>query len=88
MLDTMAGQSTLPMISMRGVTIQQLSQQILGHRQDENCNLNRKALMIEKANRLGEQMTKKREDDNKTKKDGNTSIEAYLSNELGRRQPS
>ena len=32
---------------------------MLGHRQDENCNLNRKALMIEKANRLGDQMTKK-----------------------------
>ena len=34
-----------------------MTQEMLGHRVDENCNINRKALMMEKANRLGEQMT-------------------------------
>ena len=58
MLNTI-DQSMLPRISMRGLSIQELSKTILGHRQDENCNLNRRALMIEKANRLGEQMTVK-----------------------------
>ena len=35
-------------------TIRSMADSMLGHRQDENCNLNRAALMIEKANRLGE----------------------------------
>ena len=35
-------------------TIRSMADSMLGHRQDENCNLNRTALMIEKANRLGE----------------------------------
>ena len=59
---------------MKGAALQQYTQQMLGHRQDENCNLNRKALMIEKANRLGDQMTKKAVAD-----DGN--IQAFQMNQ-------
>lgn len=37
-----------------GASIKLLSKKMMGKRTDENCNLNRTALMMEKANRLGE----------------------------------
>lgn len=69
---------------------------MLGHRIDENCNLNRTALMVEKANRLGEQMTKVRDgSDNDGERAGkkttkpvqnSSSIKAYFSEELGNKR--
>ena len=47
---------SLPMITLRNKSIQQLSQDIYGNRNDENCGLKdqRAALMRMKANRLGD----------------------------------
>ena len=53
------GMPPLPQIPVKGAQLHQFTQQTLGHRRDENCNLDRKVLMMEKANRLGEQFTLK-----------------------------
>ena len=58
----------------------------MGHRQDENCNIDRRALIMEKANRLGECRTLRKGDDLSPLTSANkTSIEAQLKKELMRR---
>lgn len=49
---------TLPKIGAASANnttaVKLLTEKMMGRRTDENCNLNRTALMMEKANRLGE----------------------------------
>lgn len=58
---------------------------MMGTRFDENCNLNRKALLIEKAHRLGETRAKPQQFDEASPR-GNGSIETHLKAEMERRR--
>lgn len=60
---------------------------MMGSRFDENCNLNRKALMIEKAHRLGETRAKPQQlDEVVSPRGGGASIETHLKAEMERRR--
>ena len=74
----------LPMITMKNQSIQELSQTMMGHRNDENCHLNRTHLMIEKARRLGDNAKPLAKES--SSRSGSTKLEQVLKREIFKRK--
>lgn len=70
---------------MRNSSIQQMTQELMGHRQDENCYPDRAALIREKAIRLGDAATTKPKGQKNSARSSNR-IEDVLERELYKRK--